>query len=369
MTPEDIINPNEGNRPQHPEVAENPEAAMPASEQSKRDLLEAIDGQLERRSTREGFNTGEVRKGRDLVDASGNPLTVTRYLSGREDNRVADVIQTVFPTEGGREVNRYEISKIPDGLSVEKLFHSWGASDSAGIVTELPRDPKAVIEAIDDQVAKLNEMVAAQEQERELGLTFASEKDVKAITQIIQEARPHEDEKEDLKFLRQERRAKSIEGKTEKDEAGRETDVAKAEFMANAMNLDMMAVVDMVSDPSPNEEMIDKLEAQAERKAIKAKAAYESGVRSLVEVFGEDSREGMAEQGWRWLTNVSTDSAQSDFDFGGEGEYLSQLQGRFGNKNVITKPAYNIYDKPAPGMIGVFVKQDAWENHQKSIKQ
>jgi hypothetical protein len=54
MSPEDFFGPNEGqSQHQHPEVAENVEATMPASEQSKRILVEAIDSQLARKSTRE----------------------------------------------------------------------------------------------------------------------------------------------------------------------------------------------------------------------------------------------------------------------------------------------------------------------------
>ena len=367
-----ILNPNEGNRPQHPEVAEDMEAAMPASEQSKHNLLDTIDGQLERISASEDIDTGEIRKGRTLYDASGNPVNIFRYLGGRDDGRVADVMYSVRGEGGGSDMIRYEISKIPDGLSIEKFFHFSGDLDLtdglAKLRPKLLRNPEVTVEVIDDLLESTDSILSSQKKERELGLTFASKKNIEAITKIIQEAQPHEGEEEDKKFLRQERQAKSREGKTEEDGAGRAPDIPEAEFIAHAMDSDMTEVARMASSASFNEEMVARLEAQAEGKASKAKAAYELGVRSLAEVFGKDSREGMAEQGWRYLTNISAHPAQNDFEFGGDEAYLSQLRGRFG-ENVTTKPAYSFSDKPVRGMIGVFVKQDAWENDQKALSR
>ncbi len=371
MAHENFLNPNGGNQPLHPEVAEDPEAAMPASEKDIRDLVGAIEKQLKRTSADEYGDDGEVSKMRSMLDDSGNPLTVTRYLSAPDyaPNRVADVIHSVSRDDGGSDQTRYEISKIPDGLSVERHFHASGKRGTTGdsIVEETGVDPtkapnKSTVERLSSYASS---MAAAEERERELGLTFTSKKDVREITQVIRQAKPRKDEPKDIKFLRQERQAKRVRGKTEEDGAGRAPDIAKAEFIARAMNPDMTKVAKVVSGLSPDEKLIAKLEAQAERKAKRARAAYESGVRSLAEVFGEDSREGMAEQGWRWLTNLSTHSAQSDFELGGEGDYLSQLQGRLGRENVTTKPAYDIFDNPAPGMIGVFAKQEAWEKDQE----
>jgi hypothetical protein len=304
---------------------------------------------------------GEVSKGRDLRDLDGNPLSITRYLSGKE-NMVATITRTLWTDgEASRAKDRinYHIRRIPDGLSVEKFYHSENSNDS---FTRLPRDPEAATEAIASKLAELDEMIIAQQQEREMGLTFTSEKDIKEITELIQGAQPSPYEREDVKFLRQEQHAKSLEGKTRGDEVGRETDIAKAEFMAHAMNLDMTKVVGDALSPQTSQDMIAKLEAQAERKAIQAKAAYELGVRSLAEVFGKDSREGMAEQGWRFLTNESrSPSVYGDFD---SVAYLAGLSRDFGDKNLIVKPAYDIYDNPLPSMVGIFVKQDAWENRK-----
>lgn len=319
------------------------------------------------------MDTGEVSKGRDLVDTSGNPLSLFLYLDGRDDGRVADVIHSVRGEEGqGYDLFRYEISRIPDGLSVERIFRPRGsAGPNSSLAEELGIDPSRVSEetVLEQMITHASSRAAAQKEERALGLTFASEKDVKEITNIIREAQPHEDEQPDIKFLRQERQARRNKGKTEQEGADRAPDIAEAEFIARAMDASMAEVAWMVSTSSPNEVEIAKLEAQAERKARQAKTAYENGVRSLAEVFGEDSKEGMAEQGWRWLTNITKSGAQNDFELGGEGDYLGQLKRKFGSDNVVIKPGFNYFDKPIPGMIGVFVKQSAWEEQQQEAVQ
>ena len=187
MSPENI--PGGESKSIHPEVIEDIEATIPATEQSKQALVEAIDDQLAGKSTRE-FK-GEVSKGRDMRDPDGNPLSVWRYLDGREN--MATVTHTVWidgRPDGANSRTNYHIKRIPDGLSVEKFYHEESAAERKKQFGDLSGDPAKAIEAIEGKIAELSQMVAAQQDERELGLTFVSERDVKNITQLIKSATP-----------------------------------------------------------------------------------------------------------------------------------------------------------------------------------
>jgi hypothetical protein len=363
MNPEHMFNPGEHDTWVHPEVVEDFEGAIPATDQTKLALLDAVDATLARNAAHECV-PGLVAKVRDVFYEDSSIL-VMRYLKGL-GNLTASVIQTTpikgnWPGACDRYVrNAYHISKTPDGLGIERS-HS---APSSMMLHILPRNPGAALDKFAGIAEELERMKATVG-DKYFGFTMASEREVKDLAFLAYLADPPLDEPFDVKFSREEEYRKSIANKTRQDEGAREPDNGQAEFMARAMSLDMARLALEVATLGGSKMLVAQLEAQAELKAIQAKFAYEEGSRSLAAVFGPDSPEAMMEDGWHWIANINR---AGEIRLDDPNEYVDVLANTYGRGNVTTRPAQDIHQNPIANRLGVFIKEDVWRKHQRAIE-
>jgi hypothetical protein len=184
MAPEDITGqPDES----HPEVSDNPEDMFPASEHTKQSLLDEVNNKLD--GIPEDHNRTAI--GLSFPEPERGTLTVERYKEGTNSNdarRVALIHRIEWPGKlyGERLIANFFLLRSPDGLQMEKFT-----------TRESPTARAHQSDSLDEVQQKARELLAsipdireAQAAERELGLSFVSERDAKDLLALLIEAQP-----------------------------------------------------------------------------------------------------------------------------------------------------------------------------------
>ena len=185
MSPEDFTNPNHSN---HPEVVDNPEAMQPASEATKQALLDTVTTKSEG-----GYDFGsEVSRTLVFPEAERGTVSVARFRDGAskdDPSRMARIHRVEWPAKvyGEQLITNYFVVNSPDGLQMEKHSHTFDPDKEL-------LDDSATLEdtgvAATNGLAKILAMQKSQAVEDELGLSFVSEAEAKALLALVEEAQP-----------------------------------------------------------------------------------------------------------------------------------------------------------------------------------
>lgn len=175
----------------HPEIKDNPEAMQPATEATKQALLDLITTKSEG-----GYSSQSEVSSRSLVftEPKRGTISVTKFVDGasRDDpQRTASIRRVEWPGKlyGEQFVTNYFILKTPDGLQMEKHSHT---SDPGKELLDSNDKPVEIYKAALNGIAKIAELRKAQAEEDELGLSFVSEQEAKALIALVEEAQPRQ---------------------------------------------------------------------------------------------------------------------------------------------------------------------------------
>lgn len=183
MSFEEQINPNHH---YHPEVASNPEAMRPASEETKQALLDIVS------SKSAGGYENSTGVGRDLRfdDDRKGTIGVNRFRDGAsldDPSRLARITRIEWPGElyGKQLITNYFILNTPDGLQMEK--HSQTSDPRKELLSD-NASLADIFNAAQSGLARIAELRKAQAIEDELGLSFVSEEEAQALLSLVEEA-------------------------------------------------------------------------------------------------------------------------------------------------------------------------------------
>ncbi len=164
------------NPSEHPEVADNPEAMQPATEASKQALLDLI-----------ATNPADDRTLAFAEEAKGR-IQTTNFP---EDvfPRLASIRRVEWPdnTYGKQLVTNYSIVASPDGPQIEKHVHTFDPSTELANIDTNANDGSSLLTSA---LIRMRAQRASSTDEDELGLSFVSEAETKALIALLEEAHP-----------------------------------------------------------------------------------------------------------------------------------------------------------------------------------
>jgi hypothetical protein len=185
VPPDDELNDPGGYAAMHPEAAASPEAALPATELSKRQIAERVEV--------------EAKAGKQRADGSWEAskisadertrLKVYWFAAPEEDGHVASVVATTdYNEKDGTGLDTgYRIVKVPDGLHIERSIH-----DHIDLRESRPnplRTHEEIIASARETLGDGDRQREAREREQELGLHFFSAQDAKDLLVLLANAR------------------------------------------------------------------------------------------------------------------------------------------------------------------------------------
>lgn len=185
MPPEDELNDPDGYAARHPEAAESPETALPATEFSKRQIVERVEVEAKAGKQRDD-GSWEASK----ISADGRTrLKVYLFAAPEEDGQVASVVATTeYNEKDGTGLDTgYRIMRVPDGLHIER-----GVQDHIDLREPRPnplRTHEEIVASARDALADGDRRREAREHEQELGLHFFSEQDAKDLLVLLADAK------------------------------------------------------------------------------------------------------------------------------------------------------------------------------------
>jgi hypothetical protein len=182
---EDELNDPEGYAAMHPEAAESPEAALPATELAKRQIVERVEVEAKAGKQRDD-GSWEASK----ISADGQTrLKVYLFVAPDKDGQIASVVATTdYNEKDGTGLDTgYRIVKVPDGLHIERSFQ-----DHIDLRESRPhrlRTHEEIIASAREHLADGDRRREAREREQELGFAFFSAQDAKDLLVLLGNAR------------------------------------------------------------------------------------------------------------------------------------------------------------------------------------
>lgn len=180
MNFEEQFNPN--HQP-HPEVTSNPEAMQPASEATKKALLDAVTAKSAG-GTVIGYSVNRsLFNGKDPKAV----LLVAKFEEGKDITDARRIGQVYFPRglDGGSDgATSYFLVRIPDGLHIERSTPVVPPTlEEAGVSVDSSR-ADLLLAGMKIGIQKAE----AERLEREMGLDFVSEEEAKIVLGLVEKA-------------------------------------------------------------------------------------------------------------------------------------------------------------------------------------
>jgi len=188
MKPEDFTN---GPKYTHPEITSSPEAMQPATEVTKRAMLDLIT-----EKSKGGYSSEQEVSSKTLVfdEPAKGTIGIARLVDGasRDDpRRIARVhrVEWLGKVYGEQFITNYFLLSTPDGLQIEK--HSQTFNPDTELLSSNVT-PKEKYRMALNGLAKIAATREAHQAEDELGLSFVSEQEAKNVLSLIEQAQPRQ---------------------------------------------------------------------------------------------------------------------------------------------------------------------------------